>query len=298
VRLDQVSGRSLSDLPAPVLAAARRQRFDEVMESGRPVRFTDERDGLLFDHTFYPVFDAEGRVAGVATFSRDDTARRRAEAEVERLNAQLRTRVVELERLLALTPVGVAIAETADARALRPNAALQRLLAAAPGTHVSFLGPTWRLTRAGRNLTLEELPFHRCAAQGVDVPPEEYELAFEDGRVVNVLVSATPLLREDTSPGGCVGVLVDITDQKRIEAALVKQAEDLQLQAALLANAHDAIIVRREDGQITFWNWGAELLYGWTEAEALGQDVHTLLRSRADVLEQLRTALASVHRFT
>ena len=69
-----------------------------------------------------------GGVSGVVAFSRDHTARRRAEAEVERLNAQLRTRVTELERLLALTPVGVAIAEDPECRVMRANAALQRLL--------------------------------------------------------------------------------------------------------------------------------------------------------------------------
>jgi PAS domain S-box-containing protein len=293
VGLDEVGGTTLSELLPPGLATARRQRFDEVMATGRPVRFADERDGLLFDHTFYPVFDADGRVAGVAAFSRDDTARRRAEAEVQRLNTQLRTRVVELERLLALTPVGVAIAETVDVRALRPNAALQRLLGVAAGAHVSLVGPEWRLMRGASPLTLEELPFHRSVVDGVDVPPEEYDLVFQDGRVVNVLVSATPLVRDDGSPGGCVGVLVDITDQKRIEAALVEQAEDLQLQAALLANAHDAIIVRTDAGHITFWNRGAEHLYGWTEAEALGRDVHMLLRSDPDALAQMRSALAA-----
>ena len=58
--------------------------------------------------------------------------------------------------------------------------------------------------------------------------------------------------------------MVDITGQKRIEAALVTQAEDLRLQAALIENAHDAIIVRDVDARITFWNTGAERLYGWT----------------------------------
>ena len=71
--------------------------------------------------------------------------------------------------------------------------------------------------------------------------------------------------------------MVDITDQKRIEAALVSQAEHLQLQAALIENAHDAIIVRDTDARITFWNTGAERMYGWTEAEALGRNVYELL---------------------
>ncbi len=42
-------------------------------------------------------------------------------------------------------------------------------------------------------------------------------------------------------------------------------------QASMLDHAHDAIIVRDiHTRRITFWNQGAERLYGWTAAEAIG----------------------------
>ena len=132
------------------LAEARRRRFDEVVRTGEPVQFEDERAGMVFHHTFYPVRDAVRRVSGVAVFSRDHTARRRAEAEVERLNAQLRTRVAELERLLALTPVGVAIAEDPECRVMRANAALQRLL--------GVPAETQRVGDSGRASAVAHLP--------------------------------------------------------------------------------------------------------------------------------------------
>jgi PAS domain S-box-containing protein len=207
---------------------------------------------------------------------------------------QLRTRVVELERLLALTPVGVAIAEDPQCRVVRANAAMHRLLGQSADAELSLAtAPRWRLRRDGRDLPVDEWPFQRAAAQGVEIPPRECELTFDDGRVVNVLVSAAPLLRHDRSPGGCIGVMVDISDQKRIEAALVEQAERLQLQAALLENAHDAIIVRDTQGWISFWNRGAARLYGWSEDEALGKNVHELLWSDAAVLDRVRAVLAA-----
>ncbi len=280
LRPEEVAGRTMHDLLPPTVAQSRRNRFDEVVRTGEPVQFEDERGGMVFRHTLYPVRDPDGRVAGVAVFSRDHTARHRAEAEVQRLNAQLRTRVIELERLLALTPVGVAIAEDPQGQVIRANAALQRLLGVPPGANVSVMAPVrppWRICRDGRELADHELPLKRCATHATDVPPEECELVFDDGRVVNLLVSASPLPRDDGSPGGCIGVMVDITEQKRIERALISQAEHLQLQAALLANAHDAIIVRDTDARITFWNTGAERMYGWTDAEALGRNVYELL---------------------
>jgi PAS domain S-box-containing protein len=59
------------------------------------------------------------------------------------------------------------------------------------------------------------------------------------------------------------------------------QAEEaLRGQAELLNLAHDAIIVRDPQSTITFWNRGAERLYGWSATEALGRVTHDLLRTQ------------------
>ena len=49
-------------------------------------------------------------------------------------------------------------------------------------------------------------------------------------------------------------------------------------QASLLNKTHDAIVVSDLNHQITFWNAGAEALYGWTAAEAIGQSIDSLLK--------------------
>ncbi|MBV8620228.1 MAG: EAL domain-containing protein [Curvibacter sp.] len=57
----------------------------------------------------------------------------------------------------------------------------------------------------------------------------------------------------------------------RASAELARQAADAQIrdQASLLDRAQDAIIVRRVGGGLSYWNKGAERLYGFTAAEAL-----------------------------
>ncbi len=50
---------------------------------------------------------------------------------------------------------------------------------------------------------------------------------------------------------------------------------------AHLANA--AIFVRDMEGHITYWNAGAEKLYGWSREEALGQISHVLLKTETSV---------------
>ncbi|GHO73712.1 hypothetical protein KSD_14830 [Ktedonobacter sp. SOSP1-85] len=57
-------------------------------------------------------------------------------------------------------------------------------------------------------------------------------------------------------------------------------SQSVQVQGELLAQAHDAIIIHRPDDRILVWNQGAVALYGWTEQEAIGKNVHTLLRTR------------------
>ena len=50
-------------------------------------------------------------------------------------------------------------------------------------------------------------------------------------------------------------------------------------QTELLEFANDAIILTDADGAITYWNHGACRTYGWEKTEALGQNLHALLRT-------------------
>ncbi|WP_198665354.1 ATP-binding protein [Paraburkholderia kururiensis] len=57
----------------------------------------------------------------------------------------------------------------------------------------------------------------------------------------------------------------------------------------LLDLTHDAIVAHDMNDRITFWNQGAEKLYGWTAAQAIGQPIHELTRTHAAIsLEDIR----------
>ncbi len=55
-----------------------------------------------------------------------------------------------------------------------------------------------------------------------------------------------------------------------------KRADSLQ-KAILLDLVNDAIFMRDIESRISYWNQGAERLYGWTSVEAVGRQSHDLL---------------------
>ena len=64
-------------------------------------------------------------------------------------------------------------------------------------------------------------------------------------------------------------------------------------QAQVLDAANDAIIeLNPADDTIKYWNQGAEKLYGWTRAEAVGKDINSLLKTvSARPLDQIKASL-------
>jgi PAS domain S-box-containing protein len=69
-----------------------------------------------------------------------------------------------------------------------------------------------------------------------------------------------------------VAVLRDITRHKETERALRRQAD-------LLDQSLEPILTFDPGGSITYWNHGAELLYGYASQEVLGRKVHDLLHT-------------------
>jgi len=101
-----------------------------------------------------------------------------------------------------------------------------------------------------------------------------------------LLTSKLPLRDPDGKIIGLVGVGRDITDHKRAE-------EKIYEQAALLDYVPDAIWVLDLNRHITYWNKGAERIYGWTASEAIGKNPIDLL-FHGTVTLQLQKCITAV----
>ncbi len=90
----------------------------------------------------------------------------------------------------------------------------------------------------------------------------EYTLIRREGIRLQVEVSSSLIKDRDGNPRAFTSFLRDITERRRNEEKILEQAALLDVDPA-------AILVRDLDDRITFWNRGAERLYGWTQAEVL-----------------------------
>lgn len=65
----------------------------------------------------------------------------------------------------------------------------------------------------------------------------------------------------------------------RAASEVIRQRDDFRLreQAHLLDRAHDAILVRSLDHRISFWNKGAERIFGWAAQETLGRNATEIM---------------------
>jgi PAS domain S-box-containing protein len=121
-------------------------------------------------------------------------------------------------------------------------------------------------------------------AAGEALAVEEY--APQDDGFHTYISIKFPLKGPDGTVTGVCGIATDITERKQLEAAS-------QRLAAIVESSNDAIISKDLNGRITSWNAGAERLFGYAAAEAVGQPVSMLaapdhLNEMPEILNQIR----------
>ncbi|MBF0477296.1 MAG: response regulator, partial [Deltaproteobacteria bacterium] len=93
-------------------------------------------------------------------------------------------------------------------------------------------------------------------------------------RLVYASVNCHFLYDEDGTTIGVEGSLRDITDRKLAEEVI--HQNEIRMRA-ITDSAQDAIIMMDPDGLISYWNPAAERILGYTDEEAVGQDLHVLI---------------------
>ncbi len=237
-----------------------------------------------------PMKDEHGNVLRWFGTNTDVTEQITAEEKSRGLNTQLEQRVAEMEAIMQVLPVGIALAHDPEGTYITGNAALSELLGLSPDQNLSISNtsdPPYEVFRGRRKLADSDLPVQRAALTGKAIGTTELRIRLRNGAERHLLASASPLYEENGVIRGAVGAFFDVTERKHMEDMLRERADLLEL-------ATEAIVVRDSKGCVQYWNSGAEALYGWKREEIIGQNMHELLRTKFPVpYRDIEAALAT-----
>jgi diguanylate cyclase (GGDEF)-like protein/PAS domain S-box-containing protein len=245
-------GRPASEVFTTELTPETHSLIREVLRTGLPQRFEDERNGCVFDNLLYPIANDDGSVIGCAVYARDVTQKRRSEESARRRTLELSS-LLETSRALASSTLDyervVEVATRLAAKALDvPQCSLWEFDEA--GQQLVFRRlfeqtPEPELARRMEGLCLPTSDYPHEAADfhsgrplqrmlgDDDVPPglDEHMRLF--GRRSCLLV---PLMLKDEVLGGLV--LVETTRERRFTPEEIALAQGLAEQiTAAMANA-------------------------------------------------------------
>jgi len=216
-------------------------------------------------------------VIGLRAALLDATAWRHAERELERSEERYRN-------LFENAPIGV-YRTAPDGRILMANPALVRLLG-----YDSFEQLAARnLEQEGFEPQYRRAEFKARLERDGEVLGQESDWSTRDGRSV-IIRESSRLVRD--AEGAIVyyeGTVEDVTEPKRVEAALAEARSKLE---AVIRQSPLAVVTLDAAGTVTSWNPGAERLFGWAEAEVLGKSPPVFPDPRHGVADCMRREAA------
>ncbi len=247
------------------------------------------KDGSLIyvDVSSKAVRDANGRVEFILSSSKD----------VTRLKVQRDRKLAEARYapLLESTPDAMFMANPAG-RIVLVNSQTERLFGYERGElcgeAVEILLPE-RLRREsnGHRASLFAHPPSRTMGSGLELIGWR-----KSGTEFPIEIRLSPLATDEGTL--VMGAIRDATNRKKVEKALRDQAQIMDL-------VTDAVFIRDASDRITYWNNGAQRIYGWKREEVLGKVTHELLKTvfpqsmeliRAQLLEQEHWEGELIHR--
>ena len=121
-------------------------------------------------------------------------------------------------------------------------------------------------------------PAMRALREGVVVGLANHTvLVRRDGSDCPIDDSAAPIRDEQGRVSGSVLIFRDVTAQRRAQQDRARQLEIARLLAAIVESSDDGIVSKSIDGTIRSWNAGAERIFGYTEAEAVGRHISLVI---------------------
>jgi PAS domain S-box-containing protein len=206
------------------------------------------------------------------------------EAESRRQHRRAEDALRESEaKFRALTEESlVGVCAIQDGRFQYVNAALAHILGYTSEEPLALPAVAETVAEEDRALVAENI--HRQVVGETKVLRYEFTAVRKNGdrRRMEMLGTATTLAGRPA----VLGTALDITERKQAE-------EQIRELAAMLDQAHDAVLVRDLAGRIRYINQGAVRLFGWSKEEAAGANVVELYRDQGQFAAATQVLLAT-----
>ncbi len=261
-------GKNIFDMLPYDRAQERKAVIDSVIKSGQPATLEDNRAGRQLLSNVYPVKGTDQSIERLAIFSRDVTEQRFAEAALKQSEQRFRD-VSEAvgEYIWETNKEGEYTFITEDVT-LVLGYTPKELLGRTP-LHLLPKEDVERFDAWSAEFFEERKPFSNFEIRNIT----------KDGRLIWLQINGVPYSDEQGNFMGYRGAAMNITDTKLAEDAIKASERKLR---ALAESAYDAIIMIDTNGHISFWNHAAEKLFGFTEDEVMGNEIHSLIAPPED----------------
>ena len=241
----------------------------------------------------------DGRPARLLGVNFDITETKESELKIQNLNRELNRRVRELQTIIELTPVGIAVAQDANCDVISANPTLAGMVGMQPGDNVSLNRRElpYRHLKNGRELRPSELPMQRAVAERRPIVGEEMDIERADGSRISIYCYAAPIIDDEDNVLGCIAAQIDVTEQKRYELEREQKLGEehgLRLQAEEANRLKDEFLATISHELRTPLNsiigWTALLKEGKTASDLHSRAVNAIergARSQVQLIEDL-----------
>ena len=264
--VEDVLGRNADQVLVPEYVAGFKDTLTHAM-AGESVEFGYQINGLKgarrwLEMHAVPLRDASGEITSVLGVSRDITEKRNADELLKKSEMRYADLINSVEGIVWEADVAsfcfTFVSRQAEAILGYP---INDWLA--PGFWQDHIHPEDR-----------DWAVNYCVTATKEGLPHtfEYRMIAADGSVVWMRDIVTVVM-ENGTPTTLRGIMVDVTEQRRKDAAL-------QRQAMLIEQANEAIFTWDMESGIVEWNQGCEKLYGYTREEVLGRFGFEILQSK------------------
>lgn len=218
---EKIVGKKLYDFFPPDVAEGRRQKWNKVFETGKPVFFEDSRAGMIFEQVAYPISGDGGQVEMIVSFAKDKTDRAQAERALCESEKHFHS-FMESAKGFAVYRLKIDPENYYRGHLVFASPSLEDIVGVSPQEEFS----QWF-----RNVHEDDLPSiinaqNESAQSGLPFD-QEFRLRGLEGECRWLHVISNPVFNSEGKPECYNGIMIDVTTQKLMEMELQNKTLEL-----------------------------------------------------------------------